>query len=119
MSDTRSASAEIPGYAKMLDDLATMLREIPLPPIFASSVLFPSDGAWKFTHERQDYLCASASWWASIPEAVKQQSDVLPLGGIEIVDIDDPRNRLLRAKVTTALVAALNSAPIPPKEQPA
>lgn len=108
---TTSAAADtIPGFTDFLDKLTEAFKDIPQPPIFASSILFPSDSAWSFKHEDRDYMLAAPLFWQKVPMAVVETDSPFVLGGIAIIDIDHPRERRMRAIVLRALVDAMSSA---------
>ena len=103
------AADTIPGFGDMLDHLTKLLAEMPRTFVFASSILFPTDGAWQFSDERHDYLCAGPNFWAKVPEAIREPGGhPFVLGAIRIVDVDLPSQREMREKVFKALIAKLD-----------
>jgi hypothetical protein len=102
--DGRPALDTIPGYSDFLTKLADRLKELPPVPVFAQSAFFPSDHAWKFERAGYQYFCANKAFWEQVPERVEQvDSNPFVLGGITIVDIDEPANARRRAQVMTAI----------------
>lgn len=93
--------------ADILADIARLIGEIPIRPLFASCCLFPADKAHSFTHDGREYLIAHPVFWKKIPVANKPVS---AWGGIEIVDIDLSANAHRRADVLGAYAAVLSKA---------
>lgn len=102
-----SAEDTIPGYSDLLSNIADLMRDIPLPPIFASAAIFPTDHAWSFTHERQDYLLANRAFWDKIPVAAPKAAPLL--SDVPIIDLDAPRNSMMQGKVYDALAQAMSA----------
>jgi len=108
------AEEGIPGYSKMLDDLTKLMADVVPTPIFASSVLFPSDGAWHFRDGKQEYFCSGAAFWKGLPaddRVTFTLGNSVPLSSIDIIDIDHPSAAGMREKVVTALLAAFPKDP--------
>lgn len=106
MSAQSSALDAIPGYCDFLNKIANQLKDVPPCPIFASGALFPSDHAWSFKLDNQDYMLAGEAFWNAVPAAASAAARLF--SGIPIVDIDDPRNARVRAQVMDAIAEHLD-----------
>lgn len=106
-TSSQSAADAIPGYADFLGKMTEAFKDTPLPPIFASGELFPTDHAWSFTHERQQYILGSPRFWKQLP--VERSQRPAGLWGITIIDIDDERNSTIAGKIMGAIAAHLDN----------
>jgi hypothetical protein len=96
----------------MLDDLTALFEQHVPPPIFASSVIFPSDGAWHFTEGKQEFICAGPLFWQNLPAEYREvlaPGHSMTLSGIEIIDVDAPGNSPKRELVMSALAKAIEA----------
>ena len=106
-----TAADTIPGYPAFFAKIVEAMKDIPRPPVFAQSKLFQNDSALTFKHEGVDYVLAGPGFWANVPAQKVEHNlgDPFILGGIDIIDIDQPCHAAKREQVMNALCAALTS----------
>lgn len=102
---TTDSAAEPFTLDKMMADWKAAMASIPPPPVFASSVDYPSDGFWTFDDEGREYVIGHPSLWAKVPASTMRSSSV-PFGGIQIIDADHPSQGELRAKIRFRIATA-------------
>lgn len=94
-----------------LKDIAAKIAHIPPPPLFASSQLFPPDGAIRFKWGQREYCGAHPDFWENVKLQVPEVLTVARLSTVDIIDLDNERNAQHRdvfyAHLALAMAAGL------------
>lgn len=89
-----------------------LLDGMPKHPMFGSSQLFPIDRALAFNHRNRDYIGAHPLYWDRIKDDPRVRAKTVgnlfaPMGSVDVVDLDDPRERGTRDQFMQAMAAQL------------